>query len=212
MPQSIDTEASRPPVQLYLVVPAYRSPEDLTTVLEAVDVACVLLLTTGLDENTLRKAITRLRPLAQERGIAFLLQDQAALAAETGCDGVHLGDPAAYGATRQRLGEDAIVGVGCGTSRHEAMTAAEKHADYVAFGAPEPALRKADLELLSWWQDLMTVPCVAFGADSPEESAAFAAAGADFVAVSAAVWVNPESAPAGLSACAQALVEAAKSG
>lgn len=211
MTQNPGPEAPRTPAQLYLVITADRPPEDLTAVLEAGDVACMLLLATGLDQSTLHKAIARLRPPAQERGVAFLLQDQAALAAETGCDGVHLSDPKGYKQARRLLGEDATIGVGCGASRHAAMEAAEVGADYIAFGAPEPEPASADPELLAWWQAVMTPPCVAFGAASPEDCAALAAAGADFVALESAVWSHPEGAPAGLSACARALAEQAES-
>jgi thiamine-phosphate pyrophosphorylase len=96
-----------------------------------------------------------------------------------------LSGPQTLAAARRRLGDEAIVGVGVGvdsgTSRHDAITAAEGGADYVAFGAPGAA---ADPELIGWWQEIMTLPCVVFGAAGPEDCARFAAAGADFVAVS----------------------------
>ena len=126
-------------------------------------------------------------PLAQERDVAVLLQDRVSLAAETGCDGVHLSDPKDLAAARRRLGAEALVGVGCGASRHDAITAAERGADYIAFGAPKgtatPDPRPADPALLGWWQPLMTLPCVAFGAAAPVDCARLAAAGADFVVV-----------------------------
>jgi thiamine-phosphate pyrophosphorylase len=200
-----DPTTAREPPRLYLLVPADKAADDLAAVLEAGDVACVLLLATGLDEGTLRTAIERLRPAARERGVAFLVQDRAALAAATGCDGVHLSDFGGYKAARAILGDDAIVGVGCGNARHDAMVAGEAGADYAAFGAPAPAPSRADPELLTWWQQVMTVPCVAFGAEDPEDCATLAAAGVDFVAVDAAVWINPEGPVAGLRACLAAL-------
>ena len=212
MTQGSGPEAPRTPAQLFLVVSGDVTPEDLSAVLEAGDVACVLLLGAGLDESGLQEAIARLRPPAQERGVAFLLQDKAALAAETGCDGVHLSDPKGCKQARRLLGEDATIGAGCGASRHAAMEAAEEGADYIAFGASEPESAGADPELLAWWQAVMTPPCVAFGAAGPEDCAALAAAGADFVALGAAVWAHPEGAAAGLSACARALAEPAENG
>jgi thiamine-phosphate pyrophosphorylase len=176
---------------LYLVIPATCPPAQLSAALEAADIACVLLLDAGLDETSLRTAIEALCPLAQAREAAVLLQDRAELAAETGCDGVHLSDPEAVAAARKRLGDEAIVGVsswvGSGVdqaaSRHGAMSAAENGADYVAFGAfdSEPGL--ADTESLGWWQEIMALPCVAFGAATPADCADLATAGADFVAV-----------------------------
>lgn len=170
---------------LYLVIPASCPPANLEAALEAADIACVLLLDGGLDADGLRAAVEILGPLAQAREAAVLLQDRADLAAETGCDGVHLSDPQDLVAARRRLGEEAIVGIGCGASRHDAMAAAERGADYVAFGAllpgPGPSPGPADPEVLGWCQEILTLPCVAFGAATPEDIAGLVTAGADFV-------------------------------
>ena len=188
-PQEAEPAAAAP--RLYLAIAADGPPAAFTAALEAAleaaDIACVLLLVGALDADALRAAVEVLCPLAQARDGAVLLQDRVALAAETGCDGVHLSDPKDLAAARRRLGAEALVGVGCGASRHDAMTAAERGADYVAFGAPKgtatPEPRPADPALLGWWQPLMTLPCVAFGAVAPEDCARLAAAGADFVVV-----------------------------
>ncbi len=196
-PQETEPEAAAP--RLYLAIAADGPAAAFTAALEAADIACVLLLAGQLDADALRAAVAVLCPLAQARDVAVLLLDRVALTAETGCDGVHLSDPKDLAAARQRLGAEALVGVGCGASRHDAITAAERGADYVAFGAPEPDPGPADPELLGWWQPLMTLPCVAFGAAAPEDCARLAAAGADFVVV------TPE---LDLSACQAALATA----
>ncbi len=170
----------------------------------------MLLLAGQLDEAALGAAVEVLGPLAQARDVAVLLQDRVALTAGTGCDGVHLSDPKDLAAARRRLGAEALIGVGCGASRHDAITAAaggraggaEGGADYVAFGAPDSD--PADPELLGWWQSLMTLPCVAFGAAAPEDCARFATAGADFVAVAMAPGLD-------LAACQTALEAASES-
>jgi thiamine-phosphate pyrophosphorylase len=129
--------------------------------------------------------------LAQVRDVAVLLEDRVEMAAETGCDGVHLNNLEALAAVRQRLGTEALVGVGCATSRHDAITAAEGGANYVAFGSAGIGAAgietAADSDLLDWWQSIMTLPSVAFGAAAPADCARLAAAGADFVAVSPAM-------------------------
>lgn len=169
---------------LYLVIPATCPPASLEAALDTADIACVLLLDGGQDGNTLRAAAEILGPLAQAREVAVLLQDRIEVAAETGCDGVHLSGLQDLLAARRRLGAEAIVGIGCGASRHDAMTAAERGADYVAFGAlppdPGPESSLADVALLGWWQEIMTLPCVAFGAAAPEDAARLVSAGADF--------------------------------
>ena len=166
---------------LYLMIPATCPPASLEAALEAADIACVLLLDGGLEEDGLRAAVEILGPLAQARETAVLLQDRAELAAETDCDGVHLSDPKNLVAARRRLGEEAIIGIGCGASRHDAMTAAERGADYVAFGDLLPGPGPANSGLLGWCQEILTLPWVAFSAATPEDIARLVTAGADFV-------------------------------
>jgi thiamine-phosphate pyrophosphorylase len=67
----------------------------------------------------------------------------------------------------------------------------------VAFGAffdtaTKDAATRADPEILSIWQEVMSTPCVAIGGITVETAAALAAAGADFIAVSSGVWAYPE--------------------
>ena len=161
------TEACR----LYLVTPEQLVPdafaETLAEALDAGDVASVQLRLKGVDDDAVRAAAQTLAPIAQARDVAFLMNDRPDLAAETGCDGVHVGQQdAAYAEARAIVGEDATVGVTCHDSRHLAMVAAEQGADYVAFGAFYPTATKdaighPDVGILSWWSELMTVPCVA---------------------------------------------------
>ena len=137
-------------------------------------------------------------PVTQAAGVAFLLNDRPDLAAELGADGVHIGqEDMPYGRARALLGNSAIVGVTCHDSRHLAIEAAETGADYVAFGAFFPTLTKdpkakAEIDLLRWWSELMTVPCVAIGGITVENAAPLIEASADFLAVSAGVWSHPD--------------------
>jgi thiamine-phosphate pyrophosphorylase len=113
----------------------------------------------------------------------------------------------------RNAGVPGIVGVTCHDSRHLAIEAAEAGADYVAFGAFYPtdtkrAATRAHPELLSWWQDLMVVPCVAIGGITLENAGALVTAGADFLAVISAVWEHPEG-PSAAVAAFNVLFEAA---
>ncbi|CAA7615121.1 Thiamine-phosphate synthase [Magnetospirillum sp. UT-4] len=159
----------------------------------------------GLDDDALARAVDVLRPPAQRRGIAVLLNDHPALAFETGCDGVHIGqEDGSYGDARKAVG-DGIVGVTCHDSRHLAMSAGEAGADYVAFGAFFPTATKqpkahAEPEILAWWSELFTIPCVAIGGITVDNCRPLVAAGADFLAVSAGVWEHPEGPAAAVAA------------
>ena len=210
-----------PRCRLYLVTPPALEPvgfaDRLAEALDAGDVACVQLRLKDVDDDAVRRASDTLRPVAQSRGVAFLLNDRPDLAAATGCDGVHVGQQdAPYAEARQRLGPDRIVGVTCHDSRHLAMEAAEAGADYVAFGAFFPTTTKPSRyrpapELLAWWSELMTVPCVAIGGITPENCAPLVEAGADFLAVVTAVWNHPEGPGAAVRAFDRVIAAASRS-
>jgi thiamine-phosphate pyrophosphorylase len=144
--------------------------------------------------------------LAQDHGVAALMNDDPELAVRLGCDGVHVGqDDASYAEARRVVGRDRTVGVTCHDSRHLAMEAAEAGADYVAFGAFFPTLTKepksrADAEILSIWQETMQTPCVAIGGITVENCRPLVTAGADFLAVSAGVWAYGEGPAAAIRA------------
>ena len=158
------------------------------------DVASFQLRLKEVDDNAIRRAVDLLRPIVQAAGAAFILNDRPDLAAELGCDGVHIGqEDAPYAEARAAMGPGSIVGVTCHDSRHLAMEAAEAGADYVAFGAFFPTATKepkthAELELLQWWAEAMIVPVVAIGGITVNNAPALIAAGADFLAISAGVW------------------------
>jgi len=184
--------------RLYLITPATLDAGSfaplLTEALDAGDVACVQLRLKEASQEEITKAIDILRPITQERDVAFILNDDPALAAETGCDGVHVGqDDMAYADARNLVGDDAIVGVTCLDSRDLAMTAADQGADYVAFGAFFPTDTKTSKghpapEILNAWSTFTTVPCVAIGGITPANCAPLVQAGANFLAVVSAVW------------------------
>lgn len=157
-------------------------------------------------------------PIAHARDVAFILNDRPDLAAELGCDGVHVGqEDTPYEEARRRLGPDAIVGVTCKASRHLAMEAGEAGADYVAFGAFYPSGTKeittpADPDILRWWSELMTVPCVAIGGITAENCRPLVEAGADFLCIAGGVWRHPDGPAGGVRAVNAAIAEALASG
>ncbi len=184
--------------QLYLITPPKLDmavfPDILARTLDAGHVGCVQLRLKDTGDDDIERAIDVLRPITQERNVAFLLNDDPGLAARSGCDGVHVGqEDAAYKDAREAVGPDAIVGVTCHNSRHLAMEAAEQGADYVAFGAFFPtgtktAIAQADPQILKWWSEDMMVPVVAIGGITVENCASLIEAGADFLAVVAGIW------------------------
>jgi len=204
--------------RLYLITPPSLDPDAfaplLAAALDAGDVACVQLRLKDVDDDTIRRAVGVLRPVVQSRDVAFILNDRPDLAAELGCDGVHVGqDDTPYRQARKLLGPDAIVGVTCHDSRHLAMVAGEDGADYVAFGAffptdtKEPKAR-AEPGILSWWQEMMEIPCVAIGGITPDNAGILVEAGADFLAVCGSVWNHTQGPAAAVRAFNAAIATA----
>lgn len=187
--------------QLYLITPPAFEPAAFASALDralrAGPVAALQIRLKPADDAAIAAAVQALLPVCHAHGVAAILNDRPDLAASLGCDGVHIGqDDGPYAEARQAMGSERTVGVTCHDSRHLAMEAADAGADYVAFGAFFPTATKAaktaaDIELLRWWADIMTVPCVAIGGITVDNCAPLIAASADFLAVSAGVWNYP---------------------
>ena len=195
--------------RLYLISPPRIAPADFAGVLKEAflggDIASFQLRLKETSDDEIRRATDILRPIVQGAGAAFILNDRPDLAAELGCDGVHVGQEDATYADARALLPKAIVGVTCHDSRHLAMEAGEAGADYVAFGAFFPTRTKepkshADIELLRWWSQMMVVPVVAIGGITVQNAPVLVEAGADFLAVAAGVWEHGQGPQAAVKA------------
>jgi thiamine-phosphate pyrophosphorylase len=187
--------------QLYLVSPLAVGgafPQRLERALEAGPVAAFQFRVKGIDQHEAARLAEPLLAVCRERDVAFIVNDSIALAKRLKADGVHLGQhDGDVREAREVLGREAQIGVTCHASRHLALEAGDAGADYVAFGAFFPSTTKAsehrpESELLAWWQNLMEIPCVAIGGITPENARPLVDAGADFLAVSNAVWGGDE--------------------
>jgi thiamine-phosphate pyrophosphorylase len=199
------------PCRLYLITPPRLDDlagfgRTLSQALDAGDVAALQIRLKDAPDELIAAAVDALMPIAQAREVAVILNDRPDLAARLGCDGVHVGqEDATLAEARRIVGRDRMVGVTCHDSLHLAMEAAEGGADYVAFGAFFPTTTKdapthADADLLTGWQKDMVVPCVAIGGITVATARQMAAAGADFLAVSAGVWSHAEGPAAAVKA------------
>ncbi len=199
-----------PGCRLYLVTPPTLAPAAFAETLKAAvgggDVACLQLRLKDVPDDEVLRACEALLPVAHEHDVALLVNDRPDLAAKAGADGTHVGqEDASYADARKLLGEDRIVGVTCHNSRHLAMEAAEAGADYVAFGAffattTKQPKTKATPDLLTWWSELMEIPCVAIGGITVENCEPLVEAGADFLAIVSGVWDHPQGPAAAVAA------------
>ena len=189
--------------QLYLISPLEVGgtfPDRLARALDSGPVSAFQFRVKGLDEHAAAALAEPLQRICADRDVAFIVNDSISLAKRLGADGVHLGQSdGTIAEARERLGRETQIGVTCNDSRHLAMEAGEAGADYVAFGAFFPTATKqvehfAEPEILTWWQGLFELPCVAIGGITPANARALVAAGADFLAVSGAVWNGDEAA------------------
>lgn len=189
--------------QLYLISPIEvggEFPDRLERALAAGPVAAFQFRVKGIDQHESARLAEPLLEICRARDVAFIVNDSIALAKRLKADGVHLGQhDGSVREAREMLGREAQIGVTCHASRHLAMEAGEAGADYVAFGAffsssTKPSEHRPEPELLEWWSGLMEIPCVAIGGITPDNCAPLVEAGADFLAVSHAVWAGDEAA------------------
>lgn len=189
--------------QLYLISPLDVSGDFSLRLERALDAGAGIITAfqfrvKGVDQHEAARLAEPLQAICAAREVAFIVNDDVALAKRLGADGVHLGqgdgDPRE---AREELGREAQIGVTCHASKHLAMEAGEAGADYVAFGAffastTKQCEHRPAPEILEWWSALFEIPCVAIGGITPENCAPLIAAGADFLAVSGAVWNGDE--------------------
>jgi len=140
---------------------------------------------------------TELRGICVRAGVPFIVNDDLELARELDADGLHLGqddgDPAA---ARLALGPKKILGI----STHclaEALRAEAAGADYLGFGALYPTHSKEVQHLpgpagLAAVRPQVRLPIVAIGGITRDNAPAVLDAGADALAVIAAVLGTPD--------------------
>jgi len=139
-----------------------------------------------------------LRQLTLEFDTTFIVNDDAALAAQVDADGMHLGgEDGSVAAARTLLGESKLIGVSCYNRAPLALAAVQQGANYVAFGAffpssVKPEAVKAEVSMLRGARHEIHVPIVAIGGITQQNGAELVQAGADSLAVISALWDAPD--------------------
>jgi thiamine-phosphate diphosphorylase len=170
-----------------------RDPADLAAALLAGGARVLQLRLKTAPPRELLGVARRIASLAAHVGALFLVNDRPDVARAAGADGVHLGqDDVPVAAARRVLGARAVVGV----STHdldEARAAEADGADYIGVGpvypttSKERALAARGLDLVRAVRAAVRCPIVAIGGITPETAPAVRAAGADAVAMIAAL-------------------------
>ena len=194
--------------QLYLIPPLEVGgdfPARLTRAIEAGKglVTAFQFRVKGVDDqHEAARLAAPLQEICATHDVAFIVNDSVPLAKRLKADGVHLGqDDGDPKEAREELGHEAQIGVTCHASMHLAMEAGEAGADYIAFGAffesttkDKGDAQRPTTDMIERWVQLFEIPLVAIGGITPDNCGPLVAAGADFLAVSGAVWNGDEGA------------------
>lgn len=213
MPDQAEPQRCR----LVLVLPQGYGPEradDLRAALAAGDVASVILPQFDMQEVHFQALAEALVPVIQQAGAAAIIAGETRVAGRVGADGVHVeASPADVADVIERNGGRLIVGAGGATTRDAALELGEAQPDYIFFGRfgydnkAEPHRR--NLALGQWWAEMVEIPCLVLGGSELASVVAVAATGAEFVALSSAVFGHPDGATAGVAEANRLLEDAA---
>jgi thiamine-phosphate pyrophosphorylase len=177
--------------QIYLVVPDQVEIDTLTAVLDAHPVACVRMTSESSDETQIIARADSLRGICHDRDISMIITDHFRMVERLGLDGVHLTSGGNIRDVRKEIGDDAVIGMACGTSRHDGISAGEAGADYVTFGPVSPTNlgdgQSVELSVFEWWSEMIEVPVVAEGAMTSEAVQTFWSF-TDFLAFGTEIW------------------------
>ena len=188
--------------KLYLISPSEiivnEFEKSLELVLKTGLVSCFQLRLKNIEDDFIISASKKLMSICKKYNVPFILNDRLDLSNKMNADGVHLGESdGSILEARKLLGTKAIIGASCYNSKHLAMEAAEKGADYVAFGAffettTKQPKSKAELSIVEDWVYISQIPCVAIGGINALNCHGLVNARVDFIAVIGCIWNNEE--------------------
>ena len=139
----------------------------------------------------------RLAGACRAARVPLIVNDSVELALAAGADGVHLGREDGLAREARAAFPGGIIGVSCYDEPLRAREASEAGADYVAVGslfasATKPGAKRASLETIAAAKRISGLPVAAIGGITLDNAARVVAAGADLLAVIAAVFDAPD--------------------
>ncbi len=172
----------------YLVAPVALDAADIIACATAACAAgdCASLI---VPDSVKQEDVAALQAL----GLAVFLQDvEPRIVSRLRADGLHITTMEhAVVDLRMSLPRDAMLGVGCGVSRHAAMEASEQGADYVAFNQKK---QTGGEPLIKWWNDIAELPSVPFDAVTFAELTILLPQKPDFIRPADEMWESAEAA------------------
>ncbi|RWL44631.1 thiamine phosphate synthase [Mesorhizobium sp. M2E.F.Ca.ET.209.01.1.1] len=197
--------------RIVLIAPPLVPAEHICAAFEGGDIASLILPDNGMDDASFQAFAERIVPIAQGAGIAVIIAGDSRIAGRVQADGIHVeAKPRELAETIERLAGKMMVGAGGAKTRDEALELGEERPDYMFFGRfgydnkPEPHHR--NLALGEWWAEMISIPCIVMGGSELASVETVAATGAEFVALSSAVFADGRD-PAAAIAAANALLD-----
>ncbi len=148
------------------------------------------------DEDSRLEEANQLLDLCRQFSVPLIINDDIALAVQTGADGVHLGKTdSSIAEARDKLGNNAMIGCSCYNDLDRAQQAAESGADYIAFGTffpspTKPEAAHATSDIIQIAKQKFDLPVVAIGGITPENGQSLIEAGADMLAVISGLYAS----------------------
>jgi thiamine-phosphate pyrophosphorylase len=193
MTETATTVRQRLVLVLHVDKPAAELALALDLALRGGDVASVIIVQGKAEETAFLKAADLLVPLAQAKGAAAIISGDSRAAGRAGADGIHLpAEPRMVRDAVQKANGKTIVGADAGKTRDQALDVGEEQPDYIFFGkldgdthgVPHPR----NIEMATWWADVVEVPAIVMAGDTLQSVADAAATGAEFIALSRAIF------------------------
>ena len=150
-----------------------------------------------LDDGAFLKEAERFVALCRRKGAISIINDNVEIAAQTGADGVHVGqEDLEAGRVRALLGPDKIIGVSA-HNVEEALAAQAAGADYLGTGAAFVTGTKTDAKPISRDTiraicDAVDIPVVAIGGITRDNILELKGCGLDGVAVVSALFAQKD--------------------
>jgi thiamine-phosphate pyrophosphorylase len=197
--------------RIVLIAPPGASAQRIASAFEGGDVASLILPENGMDEASFQAFAQQIVPVAQAAGVAVIIAGDTRIAGRVQADGIHV--EVGKDELSETIGHfqaKMMVGTSGAKTRDDALELGELRPDYIFFGRfgydnkPEPHPR--NLSLGQWWADVIEIPCIVMAGSAIASVEAAAATGAEFVAVSSAVFADGADPKAAIAA-ANALLD-----
>ena len=185
--------------RIVLISPSGESADSFAAKFSAAvaggDVASIILPANGMDEASFQAFAERIVPIAQAAGVAAIIAEDTRIAGRVKADGIHIeSGKAALAEAIASFQARMAVGAGGAKTRDDALELGEQRPDYLFFGRfgydNTPEAHQRNLSLGGWWAEMIEIPVIVMAGSDLASVEIVAATGADFVALSSAVFAD----------------------